>query len=138
VRKYIAAILLNLILVMTFGASSSHADTATFKFTNKATYYIYVRFFSQNRNVVWPGSNRWYVLDDDREKEMNLRCNSGEKICYGAAYEARNRTYWGVGLQGNKRCTGCCIQCNQSHAWNLFEAGCYEDNGEILCSSSSH
>jgi hypothetical protein len=40
-----------------------------------------------------------------------LRCNSGEKICYGA-WPVGDATYWGAGLNARYACQGCCARCD--------------------------
>ena len=57
------------------GTASAPAGDATFKMTNKAPYTIILRFFSQNRNWIWPDANRHYILDDDQEHDIRLACH---------------------------------------------------------------
>ena len=123
-RKLLAAFAFGLLVI--FGTSTQPAQSgdATFKLTDKAAYSIMVKFFSQNRSWVWPGPTSHWTLSDNGQHSFRLACNDGEKICFGGSYTADDRTYWGVGFQGNKGCQGCCLVCGNNvwHAWNLTAA----------------
>jgi hypothetical protein len=113
-------------LVLMVAASSDPAQSgdATFKLTDRAPFSIIVKFFSQNRNWVWPGPTSHWTLGDNAQHAFRLACQDGEKICYGASYTADDQTYWGVGFKGDKGCQNCCLTCGNevSHAWNLDAA----------------
>ena len=39
-------------------------------------------------------------------------CKSpANKVCYGARSPSERGSYWGVGLDGTKKCDGCCLSC---------------------------
>jgi hypothetical protein len=117
-RKLAIAILFG--LFFTVGAApQAEAGSVTFCFTNKASSIIYLRAFSENRNVVWPASGYWY-LNDRAQHCTLLACRSGEHICYGGDNGAG--TYWGVGYDGNYGCSSCCGYCNGgTYSWNLTD-----------------
>jgi hypothetical protein len=105
------------------GKAQAQNGSVTFNLTDNATYTIYVKFYSQNRNWTWPGPSDHWTLGDNAQHSFKLACNVGEKICYGGSYsQDGNGTYWGVGFLGNQSCTDCCLVCaanNPTHAWNL-------------------
>jgi len=126
--RTIAAILFILLQVVGLDARTAQAQSGvvTFKFTNTTPYKILVKFYSQDRNHVWPSSSSHYVLDDSIQRVSRLGCQVGEKICYGASYGENSSSYWGMGYRGDKDCQGCCLRCgtmseNRWYAWRLNE-----------------
>jgi hypothetical protein len=93
---------------------------ATFNLTNKsADASIMVKFFSQNRGWVWPGPGTHFDLSDRLQHQYSLSCQSGETICYGGSPPGENTGSWGVGFQGDKGCSKCCMDCGGTHSWDL-------------------
>lgn len=69
-----------------------------------------LRFFDRTNDLVWPGEGRVYVLQG--ENTYRLACRSGAKVCYGArARNSPDSSYWGVGIDDDEGCTGCCYTC---------------------------
>ena len=101
--------LIGLISIISFQAAKS--DTLTFRMRSYSPYDTHVKFFSSDRRHVWPSRTRVYVLRDYRIKHMTLRCNYGEKICYGAAVAGDYSRYWGRSISGRNRCYNCCYYC---------------------------
>lgn len=109
-----------LILALAFGAviapvEAAKADTLVWKVRSKFPYKVYIKFFSQDRNNVWPSADRAWVLDDSKYHTFRLRCQRGEKICYGAGTDSQ-RTVWGVGPKGENGCSSCCQTCGNHRA----------------------
>ena len=100
--------------------AKAHADTFTWRIRNRARYAVRLKFHSKSRRVVWPSSNRSWLLDDERVRSFPISCRRGEKICYGGFYD-NNRHSWGVGRRGRKSCRNCCYTCTngQSRIHNL-------------------
>ena len=123
-RKLLTAISFGLVLIVAGGTGSAQCGDATFKLTNNARFSIMIKFFSQNRNWVWPSPTSHYTLSDNGEHDFPLACQDGEKICFGGSYTADDATYWGVGFKGDKGCQGCCLTCGSGvwHSWNLTDA----------------
>ena len=68
------------------------------------------RFYDQTRGLVWPSSTTVYLISGGGSYIHDLRCNTGDKICFGGrGYITGN--YWGVDYDGTKACTGCCRTC---------------------------
>lgn len=72
---------------------------------------VEVKFFSKTRNAVWPGGNEVFTINDTDQHHMDLTCNAGEEICYGAWPPGDTSTFWGVGRDGKQGCTDCCRKC---------------------------
>ena len=85
--------------------------TIIWRFKNDYPYKIYLKFYSQDRNHVWPGGGKVYVLDDGREHTFHIRGLGGEKVCYGAWVAGDSSTYWGVGKDNEHGCSDCCYYC---------------------------
>lgn len=99
------------ILVVTPAVGS--ADVLRWDIRSTYPYKVYVKFFSQSRNVAWPSYERAWVLADSKFHEFALNCQRGEKICYGAGTDTEQTT-WGVGPRGDMGCSDCCRTCGQS------------------------
>jgi hypothetical protein len=128
-RKFLATMLCGFFLIVAGGTGPAQCGDETFKLTNNARFTIMVKFFSQNRNWVWPGPTQHWTLSDNAQHDFKLGCQDGEKICFGGAYTADDRTYWGVGFKGDKPCQGCCLTCSNGwHAWTL------NDTSARICS----
>lgn len=92
--------------------SAARSESLTFYIKSDYQYIVELEFYSQNRNHVWPGNNRVYILDDYDTKNITLSCNYGEKICYGAWVQNETSRYWGVGYDGRQTCANCCYTCD--------------------------
>jgi len=92
--------------------------------TNYTDFSLGSQFFSQTRaGFRWPGSNMNWPMSPGQSSNYNLGCETGEKICYGAAAPYRTES-WGVGAIGNQYCANCCITCDGGvHAFNLVSDG---------------
>lgn len=119
-RAFLTAVFLALLLSVGAGVDSARSENAKFQLTNSAPHIIHVKLFSQSRKGwQWPSSSRHWVLNDSKQHTLTAgSCQPGERVCYGGSYKS-NRTHWGVGLNGKRSCTRCCITCGESYAWNL-------------------
>ena len=118
------------LLGIAFNSPSAMSDTipytnnSTLRFSIKSDLSmmihllnIHVKFYSQDRNVSWPGRGKVYPIRDYELHSYNLSCQAGEKICYGAwthpfdNSKASEYIYWGVG-RNNESCKNCCYICN--------------------------
>ena len=105
------------------GASLAVAENVTFIMKNSHQFRVQVELYSQDRNHVWPGNNKVYILDDEETKQIPLSCQAGEQICYGAWVDGDASTYWGVGPNNKQQCDDCCYICQggNTETINLVE-----------------
>lgn len=101
--------------------AAAAADTATFRIRSFAQHAVQVKFFSQNRNIVWPGGGKAFDIKDYKVHDIKLTCVNGEKICYGAYLTGNGNRYWGTGHDGKQRCSNCCITCSNGAVSPIFD-----------------
>jgi hypothetical protein len=86
------------------------AGNATFTWTVTDGCFndgLFVRFFDETNNLVWPNSSQVYVIANGRSSVFRLSVKRGAKICYGAD-SGNGNFYWGVSAEGNQACPDCC------------------------------
>lgn len=93
--------------------NSQTVREVTFRVTFNYRYKAQIEFYSQDRNVAWPGNNQSYNINDYNNHVYKLKCNSGEKICYGA-WSLGGSKSWGVGMNNRFTCANCCVTCDGS------------------------
>jgi hypothetical protein len=69
---------------------------------------LYVRFFDETNNLVFPNSSQVYIINSGRTSAIKLSAKRGAKICYGAEPSNRDGYYWGVSLDDSEFCSNCC------------------------------
>jgi len=107
----IARLALAAMILLPVGSHGAAAGDVTFIMKNSHPFRVQVELYSQDRNHVWPGNNKVYILDDDETKRIPLSCQEGESICYGAWVDGDASTYWGVGPNNKEQCSDCCYVC---------------------------
>jgi tetratricopeptide (TPR) repeat protein len=95
----------------------------TWRLRNNTGETIHVKLFGPGRSHVWPGVGRNWRLDAGARLEQRITCLQGEKICYGAWYRRDPDTFWGVGLDGDQSCRGCCTTCTADSVSPDFNLG---------------
>lgn len=95
------------------GAPGQTVSEVTFRVTFNYRYKAQLEFYSQDRNVAWPGNSRAYNINDYKNHVYKLKCNSGEKICYGA-WSLGGSKSWGAGMNNRFTCANCCVTCDGS------------------------
>ena len=98
------------------GIGLAEDATLTWSFRNNHENRVQLEFYSQNRDIAWPGGGEAYVLDDYDLHTFRLNCWEGEKICYGAWLDGDSDTYWGVGIDDKHGCEDCCVTCETADA----------------------
>ena len=93
---------------MAASVGTARAESQTFVIANGTSEYVAVEFYSQDRDIGWPGGDE-YEVDPNSTAEFNLICESGELICMGA-WDLNDRS-WGVGLNNQLSCEHCCSYC---------------------------
>jgi hypothetical protein len=121
-RGFIATVGLGSLLILNAGGSIAFADNASFRFANNTPETIFVKLHSEARaGWQWPGATKHWILNPGQKGTVAAgACQPGEKICYGGGNKDHSR-FWGVSLDGKKGCSNCCIECGNSHGWNLTE-----------------
>ena len=70
----------------------------------------------------WPSASRVYVTAGlNIRYRSHLRCTTGRLVCYGGEPKDSQQRYWGLGIDGDKDCSRCCVTCrsNVSEGWRL-------------------
>jgi hypothetical protein len=68
---------------------------------------IYVRFFDETNDLVFPNSSQVYSIGSGHTGTIKLSVKRGAKICFGAENPGGD-TYWGVDLDNSQGCSNCC------------------------------
>ncbi len=71
---------------------------------------INARLFDDSNRLVFPGGTDSYRIQKDSADTFTIACVAGDRICFGLE-GASGKNTWGVGLLGDKACTGCCRIC---------------------------
>lgn len=93
-------------------ASCPSGGNATFTWTIKDGCSdgegIYVRFFDETNDIVFPNSSQVYSIGSGHSGVVKLSVKRGAKICYGAEPSSQDGSYWGVALDNSQSCASCC------------------------------
>jgi hypothetical protein len=103
--------------------ATSYARTFAFVFQNNTGQTINVAVYSKTRNLIWPSSERHWIIPPDGKRYMNyIACEANEYICYGGWPDNSDEIHWGAGMGGTQGCSKCCYYCrgNQTETINLI------------------
>jgi len=92
-------------------APSASAESLTWNVESDYPRPIELEFYSLNRSFVWPGDEAM-ALDHRDRRAFTIKCDRGERICYGAWVRGRESIYWGTGRSGTHGCERCCFVCD--------------------------
>jgi hypothetical protein len=83
--------------------------TFTWKLTDRCSdgVGIYVRFFDETNDLVFPNSSQVYTIGSGRTSTIKLSVKRGAKICFGAE-STDFGFYWGASLDDSQACASCC------------------------------
>ena len=95
---------------LVFTTSAEAADMAFFV-KNLRKEAVAVELFSHDRETVWPGNDQVFLIDPGSQKSVQLSCNQGEHICYGAWVDGDDSISAGVGPDNDQPCDTCCFIC---------------------------
>lgn len=87
------------------------AADMTFFLDNKTGTSIAVELSSKMTGTRWPGGDKVYGLDKGEYKAVGIKCQEGERICYGAWIAGNDGVTWGVGPDFDQPCGDCCTVC---------------------------
>lgn len=96
---------------MMLACGTAQADSITWQIRSFHRNAVHVKFYSMNRNHVWPTSTTAYAIRDYNLHRMTIACVRGERVCYGAHVVGNVNAYWGVGANPRRACTNCCYIC---------------------------
>jgi hypothetical protein len=115
VKRVVRRLVLALSLAFVGGALvqplEASADNLVWHVKSNYKYRVQISFYSQNYSREWPGNGQAWGLNDYDVHEYNLKCRSGEKICFGAWVTGNSNIYWGVGADNKHSCSSCCYIC---------------------------
>jgi hypothetical protein len=111
--RWVAALFAIAVPFLSLGGTAS-ADQLHFRITSHRSETVRVEFSSTERTHFWPGNGKSWSLNESDSQTLNISCEPGEYICYGAWVEDDQTTFWGVGYQNSHRCTKCCWHCDGS------------------------
>jgi hypothetical protein len=92
-------------------ATSAQAAEMAFFVKNLRKEAVAVELFSRDRETVWPGNDKVFLIDPGAQKSVPLSCNQGEHICYGAWVDGNDSVSAGVGPDNDQPCDTCCFIC---------------------------
>ena len=69
---------------------------------------IYIRFFDETNDIVFPNSSQVYSIASGHTGVVKLSVKRGAKICYGAEPSNLQDIYWGVDIDNSQACASCC------------------------------
>lgn len=69
---------------------------------------IYIRFFDETNDIVFPNSSQYYSIGSGHTGVAKLSVKRGAKICYGAEPSNLQDIYWGVDVDNSQGCASCC------------------------------
>jgi hypothetical protein len=69
---------------------------------------IYLRFFDETNDIVFPNSSQVYSVSSGRTGVVKLSVKRGAKVCYGAEPSNLDGSYWGVDVDNSQGCASCC------------------------------
>lgn len=95
---------------LVFTAPAQAADMAFFV-KNLRKESVAVELFSRDRETVWPGNDKVFLIEPESQKSVPLSCNQGEHICYGAWVDGNDSLSAGVGPDNDQPCDTCCFIC---------------------------
>jgi hypothetical protein len=89
---------------------------------------VYLKFFDETGNLVWPSTSEDYVLNVPGQTETYaLLCKTGDNVCFGASINQNaDQEYWGVGVLNDESCQSCCTACTDTTVQqpSLAGSGC--------------
>ena len=92
-------------------ATSAEAADMAFFIKNLRKEAVAVELFSRDRETVWPGNDKVFLIDPGSRKSVPISCNQGERICYGAWVDGNDKVSAGVGPDNDQPCDTCCFIC---------------------------
>ncbi len=93
------------------GAAPVAAADMSLYVKNQRSDGVALELFSRDRDTVWPGGDKVFLLDSRARKSVPISCNQGERLCWGAWVNGNDRLSAGVGPDNDQPCDTCCFIC---------------------------
>ena len=78
-------------------------------------FTAYLKLYDRNNGTVWPDVSSSWTLKNGERLDETIRCEEGNKICFGAANNGDDsKGYWGIGIGHFLGCADCCRTCGTS------------------------
>lgn len=78
---------------------------------NQRSDGVALELFSRDRDTVWPGGDKVFLIDPRARKSVPISCNQGERLCWGAWVNGNDKLSAGVGPDNDQPCDTCCFVC---------------------------
>lgn len=101
-------VLLGLIVL---GAAPVAAADMSLYVKNQRSDGVALELFSRDRDTVWPGGDKVFLIDPRARKSVPISCNQGERLCWGAWANGNDKLSAGVGPDNDQPCDTCCFIC---------------------------
>lgn len=92
-------------------SQSATADTMRYFMNNASSRAVVVELSSSETGQRWPGDGKVFLLEKGERKMVPVECTAGERLCYGAWARGDDGVSWGIGPDGDRICTDCCVTC---------------------------
>ncbi|TGQ26891.1 hypothetical protein, partial [Mesorhizobium sp. M4B.F.Ca.ET.214.01.1.1] len=92
-------------------ANSAEAADMAFCIKNLRKEGVAVELFSRDREIVWPGNDKVFLIRPGAKKSVPISCDNGEHICWGAWVNGDDSVTAGVGPDNDRACDTCCFIC---------------------------
>ena len=93
------------------GAAPVAAADVSLYVKNQRSDGVALELFSRDRDTVWPGGDKVFLIDPRARKSVPISCNQGERLCWGAWVNGNDRLSAGVGPDNDQPCDTCCFIC---------------------------
>lgn len=100
-----------LLALFLLAAAPAAAEEMQYFMQNAHPRAVVIELRSQQSDRRWPGDGKVYLLEKGEKKMVPVECTAGETICYGAWLNGNDRVSWGIGPDGDRSCTDCCVSC---------------------------
>ncbi|RVD68408.1 MAG: hypothetical protein E5V62_31975 [Mesorhizobium sp.] len=92
-------------------ATPAQADDMSVFVRNQRSQGVALELFSRDRDTVWPGGDKVFLIRPGARKSVPISCNPGENICWGAWVNGDDQVSAGVGPDNDQPCNSCCFIC---------------------------
>lgn len=112
--KYLSRFFVTALALLT--SFTSAAETMTLNVQNDSEYVVQLKLFSRDRSEQWPSFSKAFGVKPSKDAQaLEIKCDKGENICYGAWLpQSGVVATWGAGQKGTIPCDACCFVCGDA------------------------